>query len=324
MRKRMLALLSAVGLLLAMCACAGVNRELRIGTGTAGGNYALLGEAIKDILQESLPDSTFTVRQTAGSAANLNLMQKNFLDLGIVQSNLLYNAQYGRNDYADSGKVQGIGAVAALYPEALQIAVPADSGLRDVMDLAGHRVSVCEEQSGTEYDVKNLLRALAIPEAAVELVNMDYAQSAKALEDGSIDAFAVTARVPFEALTVLSARMPIRLLQIPEKMRQLIWANLDQYDPLPIPADTYAGQTDEVLSVSVVALLAATDRVSSETIQKILSVLDEAGLVMDLPGWDVFIRFHPGAAAYFGDDRLPTAQESTNGKQSFVFGSQDG
>ncbi len=63
------------------------------------------------------------VKATAGSAANLRLLQQGFLQLAIVQSDTLQDAANGQGDFAETGPLDGYSAVAWLYTEVCQLVV---------------------------------------------------------------------------------------------------------------------------------------------------------------------------------------------------------
>ena len=97
------------------------------------------------------PDPDLQIKTTAGSVANLRLMKKDFLDLSIVQSDIL-----ARDSQEDAENVS-YSAVAGLYTEALQIVVRQDSGIREVEDLKGRTVSLGEEESGVRKNAEERL-----------------------------------------------------------------------------------------------------------------------------------------------------------------------
>ena len=145
-------------LLTALTAC-GQKDKLRIGTAGEGGNYNSLGHALSDTLGGEPYKISTEVKTTAGSAANIRLLSKDYLELAFAQSDVIDEMYYGTLEEA---AMKGFSAVAALYPEPVQIVVKADSQIVSVNDLAGKTVSVGEADSGTQKNAAQILQAYGL------------------------------------------------------------------------------------------------------------------------------------------------------------------
>jgi TRAP-type uncharacterized transport system substrate-binding protein len=55
------------------------------------------------------------VRKTAGSAANIRLLNKGFVQLAMAQADVTDDAYRGEGIFKENGALKGYGAVAALY-----------------------------------------------------------------------------------------------------------------------------------------------------------------------------------------------------------------
>ena len=83
------------------------------------------------------------------------------------------------------------------------------------------------------------------------------------------------------------------------------------YETYVIPADTYYGQTEEVSTVGVKALLLVSDKLSAKTVKQMAELLFENSqklqyalpldLVLDETSCTdgISVPFHPGAADYY-------------------------
>ena len=148
---RIIAVLSAA-VLLAGCAAS----RLRLGAAAAGGVYNAFGTAM------SAQNSTIEVKQTAGSAANLRLLAGGYLQLAVAQSDMAQDAYDGSGVFAHESTERSFSAVAALYEEAVQVIVRADSGITTLEELQGCTLSVGEEESGTEQNAGQVLAACGL------------------------------------------------------------------------------------------------------------------------------------------------------------------
>lgn len=87
----------------------------------------------------------------------------------------------------------------------------ADSGINTIEDLQDKRVSVGEEESGTEQNAKQILAVYGLNDSLVDEVNLDYTNAAQELKAGTIDAFFCTAGAQTTAIGELAKKCDIRL-----------------------------------------------------------------------------------------------------------------
>ena len=189
--------------------------------------------------------------------------------------------------------------------------VRADSGISSVSDLAGKKVSVGEADSGTQKNAAQILQAYGLASNMLTVQNMTYAEAAKALGDGSIDAMFCTAGAPAQVITDLSGTTPVNLVPIEGQQSDLLTGAYGFYTEAVIPAGTYNGQDKDVTTLAVLSVLLASDKVPAETVYTITGALftEKAALNAAVPvEFDlqeqkavesVTIPFHPGAAQYY-------------------------
>ena len=101
----LLSLLALLSLLDLLCACQPKEAQLRFGTAGTGGNYYAWGNVLAQLLEEKA-EMPVDVKATAGSAANLRLLQQGFLQLAIAQSDTLQGAANGEGDSAAAGSLE--------------------------------------------------------------------------------------------------------------------------------------------------------------------------------------------------------------------------
>ena len=303
----------ALTVLVFLSGCSRHSKELRLGTGNTSGTYYAFGNALAHQLREENNALTMTVKNTAGSAANLRLLREGFLQFAIVQSDTLSDAVNGEGVFSQAGTYKGYAAIAGLYTEACQIIVSASSDIQTVRELIGRKVSIGEAESGVRKNAEEILLSYGLTLQMIEPVSLSFTDSAAALERGEIDAFFCTAGAPTTAVSELVGRMEIRLLSLsPESLGNLM-ALGGGYTPCTIPAFTYPGQADVVSTVGVKAVLVADSSVEKDTVAVITKSLLEKGdklrgivniaipddseyAVKDIP-----CPFHAGSAAYYAE-----------------------
>ena len=296
-----------LSVLASLTAC-GQKDRLRIGTAGEGGNYNSLGKALSQTLQKEPYKVNVEVKTTAGSAANIRLLSEDYLELAIAQSDVIDEMYAGT---LDTQAMKGYSAIAALYPEPVQIVVRADSGIDSVSALAGKKVSVGEADSGTQKNAAQILQAYGLASNMLTVQNMTYAEASKALSDGNIDAMFCTAGAPAQVITDLSETTPVNLIPIEGQQGDLLTGAYGFYTKAVIPAGTYKGQDSDVATLAVMSVLLASDKIPAEKVYTITSALYkekealnaavpvELGLAEQKAAESVTIPFHPGAAQYY-------------------------
>ena len=309
--KKKLLLLGTV--LLMLTGCSAKNDKIKIGAAGLGGTYRVFCDTFADIASEGEDNPVLEVKTTAGSAANLRLLSEDYIQLAVVQNDMANNAYYGVENFKGRNEYQGYGAVAGLYTEACQIVVRADSEIKSIDDLQGKTNSIGEEDSGTELNATQILDTYGLSDKLIKKVNLNYADAARELENGKIDAFFCTAGIQTTVIEELAKKCGIRLLSIDDSGRQKLLNSYDSYSECVIPAGTYQGQEEDIKTVGVKAVLLASNKLSEDSVKKLTQMLfeNEEKLQYTLPVdisldekhaiEDITIPFHKGAAAYYKD-----------------------
>lgn len=93
------ALLGAVLMLGVLTGCASGGDRVRIGTAGSGGTYYAYGTVLSQIFAGD-GETSYEVKDTAGSAANLRLLADGYLELAIAQSDVTDEACSGTGIFA--------------------------------------------------------------------------------------------------------------------------------------------------------------------------------------------------------------------------------
>lgn len=313
-------LLAAV--LLSGCSSAETVRRLRFGAAGEGGVYREFGERFA-ALENETDNGTVELKTTAGSAANLRLLTGEYLQLAIAQADLAQDAYDQTGIFADEEESRGFGAVAALYTETCQVVVRVDSEIRTVEDLQGKTVSIGAEESGSEQNAMQILSAYGLNDKLVSMVNLNYEDAEAQLKAGKIDAVFITAGAPSPVLAELAGECGIRLLNVDGAAAQRLISTYSAYSMVTLPAGTYSGQTEDVQTVGVKAVLLASDELPAKQVQKLTELLfssregleEQLGIPLDAEQdavEGVGIPFHAGAAAYYKAAGITVDQEAGN------------
>ena len=307
-KRALTALFLAAAVLLTGCSGRVLGR-LRMGVAGEGGVYHELG-TLYAALENETSNGQVEVRTTAGSAASLRLLMGDYLQLAIVQADLARDAADHVGIFAEETGEAGFSAIGALYTEACQVVVRADSDIQSVEDLQGRVVSIGEVESGSEQNAREILAAYGLNEKLVDCLNLNYADAAAQLAAGNIDAIFVTIGAPFEAMEELAQECEVRLLPIEGTAAQRLLKTSDTYEKITIPAGTYYGLNEDVETVGVKALLLAENSVPEKQVQRLTELLftggdglsEQLGIRLNTAEeavQGVGIPLHKGAAAYY-------------------------
>ena len=264
--KRMLTAGLALAVAVGVAGCGGGEKSsntLNIATGGTAGTYYPIGGAMADIISKNVEGMTSSAQSTGASIANINMLKDGDVQLAIVQNDIAYYAVNGTNMF--DKKVDGIHAIASLYPETCQFVTLESSDVRSIADLKGKKVAVGAAGSGVEANVRQILQAYGLSYDDIDEQFLSFAEAAAALRDGAIDVACLTAGYPTSSVQDVANQKKIRLIPLTnDKIEQLI-TEYPFFTKTTIPAGTYKDFNEDIQTVSVMAILVASDKVSDDT-----------------------------------------------------------
>lgn len=284
--------------------------QLIIATGGTGGTYYPLGGGMADHITKNA-GITATAQATGASAENIRLLRDKKADIAFTQNDIAEYAAKGTNMFEQDGKIEAFQALGALYDETIQIVVSADSNIKSVADLKGKRVSVGAPGSGTEVNAQQIMEAYGLKFEDTQLQRLSFADSAKAIQDGQLDAAFQTAGTPTAAITELAATTGVKIIPIEADKIDAIIAKYPFYVKTTVPANTYQTVPEEVTTVSVKSMLVVRADLSEDLVYKVTKAIfentDKLGhakakeikLESVLAG--VSLPVHPGAKKFFDE-----------------------
>ena len=305
----------------ALCAALSIGAQAQAAefvtvlTGGTSGAYFPIGTALSKFYGDAMPNTKVTVQSTKASAENLNLIQAGRGELGFALGDAVSNAWQGNADAGFAKKLDKLRGIAGIYPNYIQIAASADSGIKSMADLKGKRVAVGAPKSGTELNARALVKAAGMSYddfAKVEYIS--FGQSVELMKNRQIDATLVSAGLGVAAIKDLSSSTAIHLVAIsPEVIAKV---GDSAYQPASIPANTYEGQTEAVPTAAIRNILVTNSSVSDDDAYTMTKVLfdqlsalhaaHKATLAIDpkTAAIGVPVPLHPGAERYYREAGL--------------------
>lgn len=291
------------------------NNNIHLATGGTGGTYFAYGNALKDVAKQD-SNIDMSIQMSAGSAANIRLIENNIVDMAIVQNDTLTDAFNGKGEF-EGNPIKKTKAVAGLYTENYQIVVNKKLQLNSVEDLKGLRVSVGEEGSGVLKNAKNILKAYGLTVNDIDVRYLSFDDAATALKNGELDAFFVTAATPTKAIADLAnSNVPIDILSLDDRAVRFLENSYDGYSVTTIKSGTYKGINKDITTVGVMAVLVANENVSANHIDAILNLLkvhhdsfnkisgDTLNIFDESTLNSIDAPFHKAAAKWYSDNGI--------------------
>ena len=299
---------AAAALLLAGCgADSTVGRQepeparepLIVATGGKGGIYATYGAALAAEITKRLEGYRGRAVETTGSVENLQLLRDGKAQIALTLGDTALDAVEGREAFDQPVPMR---ALAQIYPSYVQLVTRADAGIIRLADLAGKRVSVGSPDSGTQVVAERVLDVAGIdPVTAFKRRQLGVSESARALQSGAIDAFFWSGGVPTDAVTQLSERTPLALVDLARWSREmrLRWGGV--YENAEIPAGDY-GLTTSVPTISVPNYVVVDEHMDPGLARDLTQLLFDSRQVTDRARAGRVIaplQLHPGAQDYY-------------------------
>ena len=310
--KKVLSLILVLALALTLAACgSGSSTKMTMGTGGTSGTYYAFGGVLGQYIKNHAGIEVIVV-STDGSKANIESIAAGDYQLGTVQSDVMAYAWAGTRSFESNGKIDSFRVVGGLYAEAVQL-VTMNPDIKSVADLKGKAVSIGAPGSGVYFNAMDVLSAAGLTEDDIQAQYQSFADSTDALKDGKIDAAFIVAGAPTAAITELCTTNSAYLVPIDGEVAGKLMADSPYYTAYTIPAGTYAGQTEDVTTVTVKATLIVAASASEDDVYKLTkAIFDNADAIASENGKGAELSvenattgmaapFHAGAAKYYAE-----------------------
>ena len=283
-------------------------------TGGTSGVYYPLGVALSEIYADNIEGARTQVQATKASVENLNLLQQGKGELAFALGDSVKAGWDGVEEAGFPEPLTELRAIAAIYPNYVQIVASAESGVKSLEDLKGRSISVGAPASGTELNARAIFAAAEMSYDDMGKVEyLPYAESAELIKNRQLDATLQSSGLGVAFIQDLAATMPINIVAIPAEVVETIGA---PYVASVIPAGTYDGQDEDVATAAIGNILVTHAGVSEETAYQMTKLMfenldrliashsaaediDPANALSGLS-----IPLHPGAERYYREAGL--------------------
>jgi uncharacterized protein len=290
------------------------QQPINVLTGGTSGIYYPLGIALGKIYDAKMANVKTQVQATKASVENLILLEQGRGDVAFTIGDSLKAAWEGDEDAGFKTKLGKLRAIAAIYPNYIQLVGTRESGINTVTELKGKRLSVGAPKSGTELNTRAILRAAGMSYADVRKVEyLPFAESVDLMKNHQLDATLQSAGLGVASVRDLSNAMEVTLVSVPKAIVDRMGP---PFMPAKIPANTYKGQDKDIETAGVANYLVTHSGISDDLVYQMTQALFESlpelakahdvgkqiKLENALAG--VPIPLHPGAERYYKEKGL--------------------
>jgi len=302
------AILAAV-LLAAVATPAYAQQFINILTGGTSGVYYPLGNALSSIYGRALPQARVTVQATKASVENLNLIQAGRGEVAFTLGDSLGFAAKGDAEMGFAKPLDKVRAIAAIYPNYIQIVASKESGIKTLADLKGKRVSVGAPKSGTEVNARTVFAAADLGYDDMSVQYLPFGESVELIKNRQLDATLQSAGLGVASIRDLATSVPITVVSIPAEVAGRI--DDPSFLPATIPAGTYEGQAGAIPTVAINNFLVTRADLDDDTVYAMtkatfenLADLKAAHAAADAIALEKAtegspVPLHPGAERYY-------------------------
>ena len=306
--KRVTTLLMVLALCLAAAAANAADPKfLRIGTASLGGNFFPMGAALGAVINDKVPgEFKATAQASSGSSYNMTAIQEGEQELAICQGPAV-------TDAVNNGKTPAVRTIGNYNATPQHILVRNGANIKTVADLKGKRLEMIGAGDGVEVSTRKMLTAFGMK---WEDIKPEYSgnrvQAASRLKTGGVDAIIDATGIGSSWITdIVGDGSKFSLLSLTDDDIQKVLAANKEFSRMPIPANSYRGQSKDVNAVGVWTVIVVTDKLSDELVYNITkAIFDNAQFLKERHNYfkdlspanikgAIVAPLHPGAEKYY-------------------------
>ena len=253
---------------------ADINQYHTLGTGWPTGSYYKFGEAFANYANKH----GFKIYNYAseGSLENGYRVNTGRIDFTILQSDV---AEVLYKGWIEEGQLPlpGMRAIASLWPEAIHLITLEKNGIKKISDIEDKKIAIGSLRSGTRFTAARIWLAAGLKRLKTENLRMlGRGDSITALENGEVDAIIIAGAVPDPAIQSLAQRHEgIRFIPLPQSTVTKLVEQKFAYYGQAIPAKTYPGQTESVLTLGMTALLTTSKYTPDKIVEQFMQLMSD-------------------------------------------------
>lgn len=299
----------------------GAPVNLVIAVGGKGTGTGRIGGSLYGLVNKSSKKVRLTTRTSGGIVAITRVVESGRAHLGLSSSVLLDLAQRKSGPFRKAAQgarnLQGVGPVTTSW---FHLVTFTKSGIKTYKDLVGKRLSVGRKGSNTNRMTTFITERLGIT-GKIRMDFLNNKDAVSSMADEKIDAFTLPNPVPSPAVLRAARLGQIRLIDMPENIRDAFLKNSPGYFKDNKDASSYPGMKGKSFKTVAYSLFViANKKAPNDAVYEMMRVVYDPKngkyLVSAYKAWKVGlesaksdgflkhmksfnIRVHPGAARYW-------------------------
>lgn len=261
-----------------------------VGTGGVTGTYYPTGGAICRLVNKYKKTAKVRcgVESTGGSVYNINNIKSGDLDLGMAQSDTVYQAYTGTGKFKNKA-YKKLRSVMAIYPEILTFVARKASGINSIKDVKGKKLNLDNFGSGTRATTKLLMESYGLTENDLKLSgSLKSAEAPDALRDKKIDGYFYVVGHPTANVKDAANSVDINIVPLKGSVIDQLIKKYPYYAKGIIAGGLYKGVSQDIESFGVKAVLVTNTGVSEHVAYTITKAI--------LDNFEQFKKLHPAYA----------------------------
>ena len=259
---------------------------ISIGTGGTGGIYYPYGGGVAEIWSKYVPGVKAVAEVTGASVENVKLADKGETVVGEVMGDVAVAGFEGTSKF--KGKKNKILGMAIMYPNLLQVVTLKSSGITNLEQVKGRKISTGSPGSGTNFMAEAVLKSLGIGKADYEDSRLSFTETANALRDGTIDVGFWSVGPGTSSILDLATTHDIRILGVTPEQTQKILAANDTYSSVDLAGGVYRGVDQPVPTIGVWNVMICQSTLDTDMVYNLVKALYEHN--------DYLLKIHPSAS----------------------------
>ena len=208
--------------------------------GKGSGGYRLSG-GLAEAVNRLSDKVNITVQPTGGFVANTRIIGTGRTQFAMTSTVFMDFIRRKQGPFSKNEKgvtsIRGIGPVATSW---FQLTVPAKSSIKSYNDIIGKRVNLGKKGSGAYFMANKVVGWMGIKKK-IRADAMSWGPATRALVDGKIDVFIIHNPVPSPHVLRASRSIPVRVLSMPENLRDKFEQLSSGYQKETVDASVYKG-----------------------------------------------------------------------------------
>jgi TRAP transporter TAXI family solute receptor len=178
--------------------------------------------------------------------------------------------------------------MAIMYPNLLQVVTLKKSGITDIEQIKGKKISSGSPGSGTNFMSEAVFKALGIPLDSYSDSRLSFTETANALRDGTIDVGFWSVGPGTSSILDLATTHDVHIIAFsPEQTKKIIAAN-EEYSAVDLAGGVYRGIDQAVATIGVWNVMICQKSLDTDMVYNLVKALYEHQ--------DYLIKIHPSAS----------------------------